>query len=143
MTDQAIKAMLFKQIQNIPDKGVRTVVGKIIRSFEGDINWQHLFDLMVEEIPAVRDNAYSDELINAATEIDDTAGWDYNPVALRSLKKGAWFTLKPIAYPTDSQVYVKDDFDRESRKFLCGRRDDISYSRLISGDKIVYTNFNY
>lgn len=143
MTDQAIKELLFQQIRNIPDQGVRNVVGNIIRSFEGDINWQNLFTLMAQEIPAVHERAYSDDIIRASTEIDDTADWDYKAVPLRSLKKGEWFTIKPIAYPKDNQVYIKDDYDRESRKFLCGRCDDISYGKLISGDKLVYTNFIY
>ena len=59
------------------------------------------------------------------------------------MKKGEWFTLKPIAYPSDNQVYIKDDYDRESRKFACGRCDDISYTKYVSGDKLVYTDFIY
>ena len=60
---------------------------------------------------------------------------------LKELKKGAWFTLKPIDHPTDKQVFIKDDYCREERKYICGRFDDISYSRLLSGDKEVFTDF--
>lgn len=82
------------------------------------------------------------DIINAATE-PNPADWQFNPVPLRSLKKGEWFTVKPIAYPTDKQVYIKDDYDREEKKFMCGRCDDISYSTYFKGDKLVYTDFIY
>lgn len=81
------------------------------------------------------------KLINAAQE--NPADWEFNPVPLKSLKKGDWFTIKPIAYPTDKQVYIKDEWDRSTRKFSCGRCDDISYSREFPGDKLVYTDFIY
>ena len=69
--------------------------------------------------------------------------WEFNAVPLKSLKKGAWFTVKPIAYPTDKQVYIKDDYDREEKKFMCGRCDDISYSTYFKGDKMVYDDNNF
>lgn len=68
---------------------------------------------------------------------------DFTPVPLKSLKKGDWFTIKPIGYPDDNQVYIKDEYDRSSKKYCCGRRDDISYWREFKGDKLVYTNFIY
>lgn len=84
----------------------------------------------------------ADDIVTAATQ-PNPDDWEFNAVPLRSLKKGDWFTLKPIAYPSDNQVYIKDDYDRESRKFACGRCDDISYVRYINGDKLVYTDFIY
>lgn len=82
--------------------------------------------------------------ITAASEPNPN-DWEFKAVPLKSLKKGAWFTVKPIAYPTDKQVYIKDDYDREEKKFMCGRCDDISYSTYFKGDKMVYddTNFEY
>ena len=62
---------------------------------------------------------------------------------IRELKFGEWFTLKPIAEPNDNQVYIRRDYDRTERKYECGRCDDISYSRLLKGDRIVYTDFVY
>ena len=73
----------------------------------------------------------------------EEATFNPTPVTLKSLKKGTWFTLKPIEYPTDKQVYIKDDYDREEKKFMCGRCDDISYSTYFKGDKLVYTDFIY
>lgn len=80
--------------------------------------------------------------ITAASE-PNPDDWEFEAVPLKSLKKGAWFTIKPIAYPTDKQVYIKDDYDREERKFMCGRCDDISYSTYFKGDKLVYPDDNF
>ena len=82
-------------------------------------------------------------IVKAATE-PNPPDWEFNPVPLKSLKKGAWFTIKPIAYPEDNQVYIKDEYDRETKKFACGRCDDIyGYSREFPGNKMVYTDFIY
>ena len=80
--------------------------------------------------------------IVSATE-PNPPDWDFNPVPLKSLKKGEWFTIKPIAYPDDNQVYIKDVYDRETKKFACGRCDDLGYSREFPGRKMVYTDFIY
>ena len=60
---------------------------------------------------------------------------------LKSLKKGEWFTLKPYTHPTENQVYIRGDYDRETKKYCCGKFSDISYSRLLKGDTPVYTDF--
>ena len=58
---------------------------------------------------------------------------------LKELKKGDWFTLKNISEPKDNQVWIKDEYNRSSKKYLCIRWSDISVSREISGNKEVYT----
>lgn len=80
-----------------------------------------------------------DTEITASENIDR----EFKAVPLKTLKKGAWFTIKPIAEPTDKQVYIKDDYDREEKKFMCGRCDDISYSTYFSGSKLVYDDSNF
>lgn len=62
---------------------------------------------------------------------------------LKDLKKGEYFTLKPIADPKENQVYIRGEYDRSEKKYDCGRFDDISYSRLLKGDKEVYTDFTF
>lgn len=62
---------------------------------------------------------------------------------LKQLKKGDWFTLKPVPYPTDRQVYIRGEYDRSTKRYLCGRCDDISYSRQLKPDTPVYTDFIY
>ena len=62
---------------------------------------------------------------------------------LKELKRGDWFTLKPIENPKESQVYIRDEYDRESKKYVCGKFSDISASRLLKGDTEVYTDFTF
>ena len=62
-------------------------------------------------------------------------------MTLKQLKKGEWFTLKPIAEPKESQVFIRGDYDRTAKKYECGKFSDISYSRLLKGDTEVYTDF--
>ncbi len=64
---------------------------------------------------------------------------------LKELKHGDFFTLKPHngGNVTDKQVYIKGDYDRNSRKYDCGRCDDISYSRSFKADTEIYTDFTY
>ena len=64
-------------------------------------------------------------------------------MTVKELRKGDMFTLRPIPYPKDSQVYVREEYDRSERKYCCGRCDDISYSRLLKPDTPVYTDFIY
>jgi hypothetical protein len=64
-------------------------------------------------------------------------------VKLKELKKGDWFTLKNIPEPKENQVWIKDEYDRSSNKYLCIRWSDISDSREVSGDKEVYTEFTF
>lgn len=73
--------------------------------------------------------------------MENPKDWKFNPVPLKSLKKGDWFTIRPIAYPKDNQVYIRDEYDRSTKKYGCGRYDDIGYSKEFSGTKLVYTDF--
>ena len=63
---------------------------------------------------------------------------------LKELKKKPpcnWFTLKPIEYPTDMQVYIRGEYDRSTKKYWCYKYGDVNAGRLIPGDKEVYTDF--
>lgn len=64
-------------------------------------------------------------------------------MTIKELKKGEYFTIKPIDNPTEKQVFIRGDYDRSEKKYECGRFDDISYSRLFKGDKEVYTDFTF
>ena len=63
--------------------------------------------------------------------------------SIRDLKQGEFFTLRPIAEPTENQVYIRGAYDRSARKYECGKFSDISYSRLFNGSKMVYTDFTF
>lgn len=60
---------------------------------------------------------------------------------LKDLKKGQWFTVKPLEEPKESQVFIREDYDRGLKKYMCGKYDDISAYRYFKGDKIVYVDF--
>ena len=60
---------------------------------------------------------------------------------LKDLRKGEWFTLKDIQYPSENQVYIKGEYDRTEKKYCCHKWGDINSDRLIKGDKEVYTDF--
>ena len=62
-------------------------------------------------------------------------------MTVKQLKNGEFFTLKPIAEPKESQVYIRGEYDRSAKKYECGKFSDISYSRLIKGNTEVYTDF--
>lgn len=62
---------------------------------------------------------------------------------IKELKKGEWFTLKPIDEPKETQVYIREDYDRSEKRFLCGKFSDISAYRMFKGDKVVYTDFYF
>lgn len=64
-------------------------------------------------------------------------------VKVKDLKKGDFFTLKPIEEPKETQVYIRGDYDRSIKKFCCDKFWDISEWCLLNGDKIVYTDFYF
>ena len=63
------------------------------------------------------------------------------PVRLKDLKQGDFFTLKPVEYPTEARVYIRDVWDRSAKKYAVGKFSDANDWRLMKGDKIVYTDF--
>lgn len=62
---------------------------------------------------------------------------------LKELKIGEYFTLKPLENPTENQVYIRGRYDCSYKKYDCGKFSDISYSRMFSGNKEVYTEFTF
>ena len=62
---------------------------------------------------------------------------------LKELKHGEYFTRKPMheqeAKP--SQVYIKEGYDRSTKKYWCQKWDDISRGMELKGDTEVYTDF--
>ena len=62
---------------------------------------------------------------------------------IKQLKKGEFFTLKPVNEPTGFQVYIRGDYDHSEKKYVCTKFSDICYSRLFDGKRIVYTDFTF
>lgn len=60
---------------------------------------------------------------------------------IKDLKKGEWFTLKPIAEPKPSQVFIRDEYDRSERKYIAVYWADICRCRSLKPSTPVYTDF--
>lgn len=60
---------------------------------------------------------------------------------LRELKKGEFFTKKPIEEPKENQIWIKDSYDRSTKKWLCYSWADVNRECLIDGNKEVFTEF--
>lgn len=60
---------------------------------------------------------------------------------VKELKVGQYFTIKPIAEPKESQVFVLGCYCQGDKKYNCNRFDDINTRRSFPGDKEVYTDF--
>lgn len=71
------------------------------------------------------------------------APWEPTVVKIKDLKKGDFFTLKPIEYPKESQVWVLDSYDRYDREWVAIKFSDIGDGRGFKGDKTVYTGFTF
>ena len=63
------------------------------------------------------------------------------PVKLKDLKQGEWFTRKPIEEPRESQVFIRRDYVRQDKKYICERFNDMNSYILLKGDTTVYTDF--
>lgn len=61
--------------------------------------------------------------------------------ALKDLKVGEFFTMKPIEYPNENQVYVRGAYDRETKLYSCHKFGDVCDERMIAGSRKVYTDF--
>lgn len=62
-------------------------------------------------------------------------------MTIKDLKLGEYFTLKPIAQPTERQVFIRGDYDRSDKRYEATRFDNIAISRLLEPDTPVYTDF--
>ncbi|MBR3564715.1 MAG: hypothetical protein IKN39_04530 [Clostridia bacterium] len=63
--------------------------------------------------------------------------------ALKKLKQGEYFTLKEVEEPKESQVWIKDEYDREEKAFLCYNFANTSKWKYIKGDKQVYDSEHF
>lgn len=62
---------------------------------------------------------------------------------IKALKRGEWFTLKPLEEPTEKQVYIRGDYDRETKKYFIEKWDNIGNGRMIKGTTKAYTEFTF
>ena len=64
-------------------------------------------------------------------------------MTIKELKCGEYFTLKPIAEPTEKQVFVRGYYDRSEKRYVATRFDNIAMSRLLKPDTLVYIDFTF
>lgn len=64
---------------------------------------------------------------------------------LKDLKHGEFFTRKSMngKEAKASQVYIKEDYDRSTKKYWCQKWDDISRGIDLKGDTEVYQDFTF
>ena len=62
---------------------------------------------------------------------------------IKNLKKGDFFTKKPLDNPKESQVWMRGEYDRSQKKYECTRFDDMCTSCYLPGDKEVFTDFTF
>lgn len=62
---------------------------------------------------------------------------------VKDCRKGEFITLKEIAEPKESQVYVVCGYDRSQRKYELQKFSDINSYKYIKGDTEVYTDFTF
>lgn len=62
---------------------------------------------------------------------------------IQDLKKGDFFTIKPIADPKESQVYIFEGYDRSEKMYWATKFSDISASKTFKKDTVIYTDFTF
>lgn len=64
---------------------------------------------------------------------------------LKDLKRGEYFCF--ISHHEEEvkpkQVYIKGEYNRSTKKYICGRCDDISYSREFRRCMEIFQDFTY
>lgn len=68
--------------------------------------------------------------------------WGVKETTLKQLKAGDWFTIKPIPEPKESQVWIKEHYNREDRTYTCERYDG-GGERYFKSDRKVYVDFYF
>lgn len=62
-------------------------------------------------------------------------------MTVRELKRGEWFTLKPIPEPKPCQVFIRGEYFRSTKKFCACQWDDMNKEKYLKPDTVVYTDF--
>ena len=62
---------------------------------------------------------------------------------LKELKKGTYFTLKNLEFPSDSQVWIKGEYDKPSKSYSIINFSDTNRERFIKGNHEIFTDFTF
>jgi len=115
------------------DYGVRSTrsADNIVVPEENIVDSRQVSDGLDEPLP------YTDE-----HPASDWQYWGVKETTLRQVKADDWFTLKPIPEPKESQVWIKNFYNREDRTYTCTRYDG-GGERYLKGDRKVYVDFYF
>ena len=64
-------------------------------------------------------------------------------MTIKECKKGEYVTLKPIAEPKESQVYVILGYDRSEKAYELQKFSDINSFKYVKSNTVVYTDFTF
>lgn len=132
---------------NRPEEVVFTYVSLLIYDEDYD-NYESLSTMF--DTYDLNDGLYTNAIAAGVTErydpyfdadIDTSNFTPQTPVPLKSLKNGEYFTLKDIPQPKDSQVWVKGEWDKWDKEWICYKFSDISNGKGFPGNKMVYVDF--
>lgn len=62
---------------------------------------------------------------------------------LKDIKPGEYFTFKPVEEPSEKLVYVRDGYNRSTKKFGYHKWSDIGHENEKKGTTKVYTGFTF
>lgn len=62
-------------------------------------------------------------------------------MTIRELKKGDYFTIKNLEYPSESQVWIRGEYDRSAKTYSAINFSDMNRERFFKGTKEVFTDF--
>lgn len=62
-------------------------------------------------------------------------------MTIKDLKKGDFFTLRPIEKPKAAQIYIRGDYDRGLQAYWCPCFNNMSDIRFIESSREVFTDF--
>ena len=62
---------------------------------------------------------------------------------VKSLKKGEWFTKKDLSDPTEMQVWIRGEYDKETKKYSITCWGDTNKEQFIKGSTEVFTDFTF
>lgn len=62
---------------------------------------------------------------------------------LKNVKPGEYFTLKPVEEPTEKLVYIREGYDRSTKKYGYSKFTDCNSYNERKGDTVVYIDFTF
>ncbi len=60
---------------------------------------------------------------------------------IKELKKGDFFTRKPISEPSERQIWVRGEYDRSCKRYEVHKWSDVNYIAYLKGNQEVFDDF--